>query len=216
MTVRPVVLLVLVLAAASCGRSSNSSRTSPGDDTTFSPPAATLFTGSVGSSFTQSISVASGGTQPFVFTLRRGPPGLALAQVDSFSATLSGTPTAAGLSVVEIGVVDALNKTAFVSYQFQTNAGAGPALAITPTTIPPAVKPQTYTQFFSVTTGVAPFTWSLAGSLPPNLVFHPTTGQSCDISGVPVLAGSFAFTLSVSDSSSPPRAGSATITLVVQ
>ena len=216
MSLRSLVLVVLVLAAASCGRSSNTSRTNPGNDTTFNPPAATLFSGSVGNSFTQTISIANGGTQPFVFTLTSAPPGLALAQVDSFSATLSGTPTVAGLSIVRISVVDAFNKTTFLSYQFQTGTGAGPALAITPTTIPNAFKPQTYTQFFTVTTGIAPFAWSVSGSLPPNLVFHPTTGQSSDISGVPVLAGSFSFTLNVTDSSNPPRSGSATITLVVQ
>lgn len=214
MTARHLLPVLALLAAASCGGSRSSHDHS--DDMTFSPAPSTLLVGTVGTSFSQTISVTNGGTQPFVFTLTSAPPGLTLAAVDSFSATLSGTPTVTGVSVVRISVEDALNHTTFASYQFRTDQGVGSALTITPTTIPNAVKPQTYTQFFTVQNGVAPFTWTQSGSLPPNLVFHPTAGTSCDVSGVPVLSGSFSFTLNVTDSSVPPRSGSATIALTVQ
>ena len=208
------LVLVLLTALAACGHSKN--HTDPNVDVVFSPVPSTLLVAAVGSSFSQTVTVTSGGTQPFVFTLDTAPAGLTLAAVDSFSATLSGTPTVAGLSTIQITVVDALKRTTFVPYQIQVKANSAPALAISPTTIVDAFQPQTYTQFFTVSGGVAPFAWSESGALPPNLVFHPTTGASCDISGVPVQAGSFTFTLTVTDSSVPQRTGTATITLNVR
>jgi hypothetical protein len=211
---RRFLILLATFGIASCGGAK--SATNPGNDVTFTPPSGTLLpVAQIGSAYTQQIQVANGGTQPFVFTLTSGPPGLSLAAVDSLTTNLQGTPTAQGQTFVQISVNDALNHTTFLSYQFRVNAGGNSNLSITPTTIPNAVRPQTYTQFFNCVNGVAPFTWTQTGSLPQNLIFVPTSGSSCEIEGVPVVTGTFSFTLSVTDSSNPPNTGTATISLTV-
>lgn len=206
---------VALLAFAGCGGSSNS--TGSGSSNFAYNPAAgsSLAVATVGSSYSQTIQITSGGTPPFVFTLVSGPAGLTLAAVDSRTETLSGTPTTAGLSVVRIQVNDSLNHTTLVSYQIQVDAASSGKLTMTPTTLPNATRPQPYSQFLTVNGGIAPFAWSSSGSLPPGIALGASTSATDQLSGTPTTAGSFSFTVSVSDSSQPPRTVSQALTLKV-
>jgi len=77
-----------------------------------------------------------------------------------------------------------------------------PLMPNTTPTPPPGVVGTPYGPFsFSATGGYLPLTWSLtAGSLPPGL----TLGSNGSLNGTPTSAGNFKFTVTVTDSASPP------------
>jgi|GEM_PF-6013278 len=66
-------------------------------------------------------------------------------------------------------------------------------------TLPDAATHAPYSQALQVTGGVAPYTFSLVGTLPAGLNLSPTTGV---ISGTPTTTGSSTFTVQVKDSAS--------------
>jgi hypothetical protein len=71
-------------------------------------------------------------------------------------------------------------------------------------TLPPAMVGGTYTWDFSFSGGAAPYTWSVAsGSLPPGLALTSPYAASGDnnsqLSGTPTTAGTYTFTMRVSD-----------------
>ena len=68
-------------------------------------------------------------------------------------------------------------------------------LTITTSSLPGATVGQSYVVGLAATGGTAPFSWSVAGSLPPGLALYPTGS----IVGTPTVIGSYSFTLLVSD-----------------
>jgi hypothetical protein len=91
-----------------------------------------------------------------------------------------------------------------------------PTLSITPTTMPAATLGTAYSQGLSTSGGQTPYTYQttlVSGSLPTGLSLS-STGT---ISGTPTQAGSFSFTVKVTDSSTatPATATSSTISLTV-
>jgi hypothetical protein len=71
-------------------------------------------------------------------------------------------------------------------------------------TLPPAMVGGTYAQGFFLSGGAAPYTWSVAsGSLPPGLALtspYATSGDNnSQLSGTPTTAGTYTFTMRVSD-----------------
>src|SRR5438876_704393 len=68
----------------------------------------------------------------------------------------------------------------------------------TPPLLPSFTVGVAYSQAIAVTGGTAPYTWSiLAGALPGGLALNSASGT---ISGTPTAAGTFAFTVQVTDS----------------
>src|ERR1700730_10478969 len=64
-----------------------------------------------------------------------------------------------------------------------------------------------------VSGGIAPYTFTVEkGSLPPGVLLNPQTGS---ITGVPLSAGNYVFTLSVTDSAQPDRATVAATIVVI-
>jgi hypothetical protein len=100
------------------------------------------------------------------------------------------------------------------------SAPATPALASTPaplTVVTSALGPATagyaYTAKLDASGGTKPYSWSLAaGSLPPGLTLHASTGE---ITGTPVSAGTFDFTVEVTDSESTPASAVAPESITV-
>jgi hypothetical protein len=76
------------------------------------------------------------------------------------------------------------------------------ALVITTTSLPSAAQNQAYSTTLTATGGTAPYTWSLANqtTLPPGL--GVSAGK---ITGVPTAAGTFLFTVEVTDASTPQQ-----------
>src|SRR5262249_51266798 len=67
-----------------------------------------------------------------------------------------------------------------------------------------------YNSAITVTGGFAPYAYAIsAGQLPPGLVLNPETGA---ITGTPTSAGTFAFTITVTDPSRIPNSAAGTVT----
>ena len=128
------------------------------------------------------------------------------APVSGASAMLTGNPatigggqasvTATANSLVGAYQVAAASGGA-ATVMFNLSNAPCPAITVNPSSLPNGQIAQAYSQQLSQTGGATPVTWSLsAGSLPGNLTLNPTTGL---LSGTPVMAGSFPFTVQVTD-----------------
>ena len=84
-------------------------------------------------------------------------------------------------------------------------------LAITTTTLPNGTVGVAYNQTLAATGGLTPYTWSIsAGALPTPLTLNPTTGV---ISGTPNVAGTFNFTVMVTDAATRTATRALSITV---
>ncbi len=152
--------------------------------------------GTVGFLFSQTFQ-ATGGSPPLVWSLGGAPPGLAL----SPGGVLSGTPSTAGTFVFPVQVTDAIGATATINARVTIN----PPPVITTTALPAGLVGAPYSQTLAAAGGSPPLFWLLlSGSFPPGLTL---TGAGA-ISGAPTTAGTYNFTIQLSDS------GGAAITAV--
>ncbi|TCB99618.1 hypothetical protein E0H26_03405 [Micromonospora zingiberis] len=154
----------------------------------FPPPAG----GEVGASYRVTLTV-SGGTAPFAWSVSAGalPPGLTLGAT---TGVLSGVPSQAGSFAFTVRVTDASG--------FSDTRPATVVIAAPPSldfADPPAGRAfEPYSYQLTVTGGTAPFAWSVsAGALPPGLSLDAGSGL---LRGTPTQAGTFAFTVRVTDS----------------
>ncbi len=218
----PTTALVLVALAGftGCGGSKNSS-TQGGP--VFTPATGTVLPATAGVPYTQTFTVVSGGSPPYTFVATITPGGLALAAAPvnpglngTLSATLSGTPpvTAQGLETFTMTVTDANRAVTSVSWTIEV-AQAIPLLKVTPATLPTPVRGQPYNVFLTASGGTDPFSWSVSGTLPPGLSFQPSTGVTFQLSGTPTTAGSFPFTVTVIDGSTPARSTILNFTMTI-
>ncbi|NYH46482.1 UNVERIFIED_ORG: uncharacterized protein YhjY with autotransporter beta-barrel domain [Xanthomonas campestris] len=152
-----------------------------------------------GTAYSQALS-ASGGTAPYTYTLASGtlPAGLTLAS----NGTLSGTATVEGSFNFTVTATDA---GSFTGNQAYTLTVAGPNLVLPASTLPAGTAGQAYSAAITPATGgTAPYTYALTGGvLPAGVVVDAATGA---LNGTPTVAGTFNFTLTVSDSTPSPAA----------
>jgi hypothetical protein len=79
-------------------------------------------------------------------------------------------------------------------------ANAAPPLKLSPSNnLSNGTQYTSYSATLSASGGTSPYMWSLSGSLPTGLTFSPS-GASADISGVPTVANTFNFTVTLNDS----------------
>jgi large repetitive protein len=152
----------------------------------------TLPAGVAGSSYSQTL-MASNGTPPYVFAISVGalPPGLSL---NSSTGAITGVPTTAGSYTFAAQVTDSAGINATQSF---TISIARP-LAIATTSLPSAGIGAQYNQTLSASGGLPPYSWSVSsGRLPPGLTLDFASGV---VSGPATTEGTYAFTVSVSDS----------------
>jgi hypothetical protein len=154
---------------------------------------ATLPNATAGAAYSQTIT-ASGGTAPYAFDVSAGalPAGLTL----STAGVLSGTPTASGTFNFTVRAVDAATRPGTRPY---TLVVAVPTLTLAPTTLPGGAAGTAYSQAITATGGNAPYAFTVsAGALPAGL----TLSAAGVLSGTPTVAGTFNFTVSVTDGTS--------------
>ena len=148
--------------------------------------------GEVGAAYSYTL-IASGGTGPYAWSVNAGslPTGITL---NASSGILSGTPTAAGTSNFTIMVTDANSQTA--TQATSLTVVAGPSLSFP--TPPPGEVGVAYSDTLTVSGGTGPYAWSVStGSLPTGITLNASTGI---LSGTPTAAGTFSFTVKVTDS----------------
>lgn len=139
--------------------------------------------------------VAGAGTAPYSFSLTAGslPVGVSL----SSTGVLSGTPTVPGNYNLSVRATDSSTGAGpFTITQSYTIAVAVPSIAIDPATLPDGVVGTSYSQTFSASGGVAPYSFSLqAGAMPIGM----SLSSSGVLSGVPRSDGNFSLTLRATD-----------------
>jgi len=132
----------------------------------------------------------SGGTSPYAWSVSSGtlPAGISL----SADGTLTGTPTANGTSSFTVNVTDADSQSATEATSLTVSDGVHTTFAA-----PAGGEVQTaYTDTLTAAAGTAPYTWSVnSGSLPPGI----TLSSAGVLAGTPTTAGSYPFTVKVTD-----------------
>ena len=154
---------------------------------------------------------AAGGTGARTWGITAGtlPAGLSL---NPATGIISGTPTAAGTSNFTVSVTDSATPPHSLATSLSiVVAAVAPTLAIT-NSLPNGNIGGPYDAVLTAIGGKPPYTWSVvAGSLPIGLSLAASTGA---ITGTPATAGSFAFTVQVTDSSFTPLSAQQQFTLV--
>jgi len=149
-----------------------------------------LPTGTIGRSY-KSLLGASGGQAPYTWKVVAGTPP-SIIGVDPTGA-VSGTPTQTGSYGFTVQASDASGQQVKSSASIAITG----LLAITTTSLASGKAGVPYSANVLASGGLAPYSWNLTGGmLPPGVILSTLGG----ISGTPTTAGSFTFTLQVSDS----------------
>ena len=156
---------------------------------------------------------ATGSTGPFTWTVSSGslPAGLSLLPSTSDSVTISGVPTTVGTSKFTMEVT--ANGTS-VTQSLNITVNPPPPLSVATRSLPAGTVGVAYNQTLQAASGVPPYTWQLtAGALPLGFSALSSAGA---ISGTPTAAGTFLFTVKVTDSSSPmPQTATANLGITI-
>jgi hypothetical protein len=111
-----------------------------------------------------------------------------------------------------VTATDSTTPTPQTSTQSESITIAPKAVAITTVKLRRATVAKSYSDSLAATGGAPPYTWSTsAGTLPSGL----TLGTDGTVQGVPTTAGSFSFTVEVTDSYVPADTPTRTVTLSV-
>jgi hypothetical protein len=170
--------------------------------------------GTVNSAYSATLQSA-GGTGTVTWSLTQGsslPVGLGL----SSSGQISGLPTTAGTSSFTVAATDSSTPPQTETQQLSITINA--ALSVTTTSLPSGTIATSYDQFVSTSGGTPPLTWSVSsGALPAGLSLGVSAGghTTAEISGTPTAYGSYTFTLTATDSSTPPQTASQQFTIVI-
>jgi hypothetical protein len=135
---------------------------------------------------------ASGGTGVYTWSVTDGslPDGLSL---DPATGEVTGTPTTPGTSTFTLVATDGASQTGTQSESIVVTS----ALSVVPGVLPAGEAGVTYDASPTASGGAGPTNWAVVdGTLPPGLSLDPATGA---ITGTPTTAGTFTFTLQVTD-----------------
>src|SRR5262249_3035871 len=174
-----------------------------------------LGTGNVGTFLNLAIS-SSGGAGPTPFTWKvvqgRLPRGLKMARFFGVESTeITGTPTRVETQVFTAQGTDGAGDTAQQAFRIAIDSPLPLVITSGPCCAAGAVGAAYHTNFFAGG-GVQPYTWSIsAGQLPPGLTLAPK--PPAGLSGTPTTAGTFTFTVTVTDRAGTQASESGSITI---
>ena len=155
---------------------------------------------------------AVGGTPAYKWSIVSGglPNGMKLA---ALTGAVTGTPTDAGSFPLTVEVTDHSIPTPQTASQSLMFVVAPSSLAITTTTLSEAVQGTAFSVALRTTGGAGTDTWSqTSGSLPPGI----TLSSGGLLSGTPSQAGTFSYSVAVTDGSTPtPQTAIQALTLLV-
>ena len=169
-------------------------------EATIEPP--DLATAQGGVPYEQQLSVVNGGASSYNFSVGSGtlPPGLSL----STAGLISGTPTTAGDVNVTINATPApvfllvAAPTAVpvvpLSRAYVLSVVPAPVI-VSPLVIPDATLGTAYSQVITASDGVAPYTFTTTGALPPGI----SIGSDGTLAGVPTTLGAYSFVVHATD-----------------
>ena len=168
--------------------------------------------------FAISVSPGSGGG----IQVKVSPPtaNLVSNQSQTFTATVTGTSqtgvswSASAGSITSSGVYTAPPVSTATNVTVTATSNADPTrhgsaavvveppngqpLAITTATLPNGQMGTAYDTVITATGGTPPYSWSASGNVPPGITLSPSSG---DLTGMPGAAGTFSFTVAVTDAS---------------
>jgi hypothetical protein len=145
---------------------------------------------------------ATGSPTPALTESGTLPGGVTFVDNGNGTATLSGTPTSASAGTYALTITASNGVSPNASQPFTlTVASSTQALVVTTASLPDGTVNTPYGATLQATGGTTPYTWSISsGALPSGLTLDSSSGT---ISGTPSVAGTFTFTVTVSDSSTP-------------
>ncbi|HEX7803978.1 MAG TPA: putative Ig domain-containing protein, partial [Pseudoxanthomonas sp.] len=165
------------------------------DPRTLALTPASLTSATAGTAYSATFS-ASGGIGAYHYVVSAGalPAGLNL---DGNSGVLSGTPTTSGAFSFAITANDSGAGTPGTVTATYNLVVASPTLALTPAALSAGTGGVAYSQTLTASGGIAPYSYAVTtGSLPAGL----SLTAAGLLSGTPTVAGSFAFSVTATDS----------------
>lgn len=171
---------------------------------------ASLPSGGVGLAYSQILTATGSAALPYTYVVSSGslPAGLSL---DGATGLLDGLPTAFGTYSFTVTATDANGCAGSQLYSIVIAGPACPPISLSPVALPSGAIGVVYGATVVASGGTPPYSYSVGGgSLPPGLALNSTTGA---ITGTPLSAGIFNFTLVATDSLGCP--GSRPYTLAI-
>ena len=167
---------------------------------TLSAAASGSLAATVGQPYSQTFTW-SGGNAPYGSQqVANLPAGVTVSATTATSVTISGTPTAAGSYALLVSAIDSSTGTGpFAGSSSFTLVVSGPVLTLSPAAgaLPPSTAGVPWQQTFTAGAGIAPYSYSATGALPPGLTLDAGSGQ---LAGTPSAGGSYTFTVTATDS----------------
>ena len=184
-----------------------------------------------GQDFAVSVTPVNGGGIQVSLT----PSGVNLVsgETQTFTATVTGTNnpsvtwSASGGAITQQGVYTAPTVKSVTTFFVTATSNADPkqqaiaavvvepangqALTITNGNLPEGQMGSAYDAIFTATGGTQPYTWTMSGNLPPGLTLTKSNGQ---LSGMPGSAGTFNFSVTVTDAKAQKAQKSFTLTIL--
>jgi hypothetical protein len=178
---------------------------------------------SVGQNAEEFLMNSGGSTDTWTVVSGGIPPGMRMyATYGAGSTIIFGTPTQQGTFTFTVDNVPYNNPGAPPSqgtYSITVNPPPPPQVVLpaSGSTLPSGTAGVAYAQNFYLSGGVAPYTWSVAsGQLPPGLALRSTnapTDNNNQLAGTPTQAGTFTFTMKVTDGSGQSAAQQFSLTI---
>jgi Putative Ig domain len=174
----------------------------------------TLGPGNVGTFFNEYVTSSGGsGPTPYTWKLVSGSlsSGLSMNNFGVYSAQIAGTPKQTGTSTFTLQVTDGAGHTARQAFTLTIDPPLPLVITSGSCCSTGTVGTAYHTNFFA-SGGVQPYTWSIiSGQIPPGLKL--AASPPAGLSGTPSTAGTYTFTVVVTDSTGTQTTEPGSITI---